>query len=215
MRIGPWLVIRGLIFGNLIVILLTSALSANASTPALEAQASLPQAASIVDASVQPAAPQDAQTVAEQSSVENAPVSGDCKVSPAFPESVRQWCGVITRVAQGEGLPADLIAAVIWQESGGDPQAISRSGAVGLMQVMPRDGTASSFTCVNGPCFSSRPHSDQLRDPEFNVEYGTQMLARLFERHGNLRDALKAYGPMDRGYTYADKVLALYHQYGQ
>jgi soluble lytic murein transglycosylase-like protein len=54
-----------------------------------------------------------------------------------------------------------------------------------------------------------------LRDPEFNVEYGTQMLARLFERHGNLRDALRAYGPMDRGYSYADKVLALYRQYGQ
>jgi soluble lytic murein transglycosylase-like protein len=203
MRIGPWLVIRGLIFGNLIVILLTSVLSANASTPALEANSSAGQAASVVQANAQPATPQD------------APVSGDCQVSPAFPERVRQWCGVITRMAQAEGLPADLIAAVIWQESGGDPQAISRSGAVGLMQVMPRDGTAASFTCVNGPCFSGRPHSGQLRDPEFNVEYGTQMLAKLFERHGNLRDALKAYGPLDRGYTYADKVLALYRQYGQ
>lgn len=207
MRIGPWLVIRGLIFGNLIVILLTSVLSANASTPALEANASAGQPASVVEASVQPAV--------KQSPAENVPVSGACQVSPAFPERVRQWCGVITRMAQAEGLPADLIAAVIWQESGGDPQAISRSGAVGLMQVMPRDGTAASFTCVNGPCFSGRPHSDQLRDPEFNVEYGTQMLARLFERHGNLRDALKAYGPLDRGYTYADKVLALYRQYGQ
>jgi soluble lytic murein transglycosylase-like protein len=204
MRIGPRLVIRGLIFGNLIVILLTSALSANASTPEPAAQASL-----------QAAAPQEAQAVVEQSPAENAPAPGGCQVSPAFPERVRQWCGVITRMAQAEGLPANLIAAVIWQESGGDPQAISRSGAVGLMQVMPRDGKAASFACVNGPCFSGRPHSDQLRDPEFNIEYGTQMLARLIERYGNLRDALKAYGPMDRGYTYADKVLALYRQYGE
>jgi len=215
MRIGPWLVIRGLVFGNLIVILLTSALSANASTPTIEAQSSAGQAASIVESNAQLAVPQEAQPVVEQSPADNAPDPGDCQVSPAFPESVRQWCGVITRMAQEVGLPADLIAAVIWQESGGDPLAVSRSGAVGLMQVMPRDGTAASFTCVNGPCFSSRPHSDQLRDPEFNVEYGTQMLARLFERHGNLREALKAYGPLDRGYTYADRVLALYHQYGQ
>jgi len=215
MRIGPWLVIRGLIFGNLIVILLTSALSANASTPALEAQPSAGQAASVVEASTQPATPQEAQPVVEQSSAENAPELGNCQVSPTFPESIRQWCGVITRMAQEQGLPADLIAAVIWQESGGDPGAISRSGAIGLMQVMPRDGKAASFACVNGPCFSGRPHSDELHDPEFNVEYGTQMLAKLFERHGNLRDALKAYGPMDRGYTYADRVLALYRQYGQ
>ncbi len=204
MRFGPWLVIRGLIFGNLIVILLTSVLSANASTPDV-----------VVQAIPQEAAPQEVQPALEQSPAENSLPAESCQVSAAFPESVRQWCSIITRMAQEQGLPADLIAAVIWQESGGDPQAISRSGAIGLMQVMPRNGTAASFACVNGPCFSSRPHSDQLYDPEFNVQYGTQMLAKLFERHGNLRDALKAYGPMDRGYTYADKVLALFHQYGQ
>jgi hypothetical protein len=41
------------------------------------------------------------------------------------------------------------------------------------------------------------------------------MLVKLLERYGNLRDALKAYGPMDRGYEYADRVLQLYQQYGQ
>jgi len=48
-------------------------------------------------------------------------------------------------------LPEALIAAVILQESGGDPSAYSSSGAVGLMQVMPRDGIAAEFMCVNGP----------------------------------------------------------------
>jgi soluble lytic murein transglycosylase-like protein len=196
MRIGPWLVIRGLIFGNLIVILLTSALSANASTPA---------------APVRPEAP----PAAEQGQADNPQTAEACAVSSAFPESVRQWCSIITRTSQDQGLSPDLVAAVIWQESGGDPQAVSRSGAVGLMQVMPRDGVAASFQCVNGPCFSGRPPSDQLRDPEFNVQYGTRMLARLFERHGDLREALKAYGPMDRGYSYADRVLGIYRQYGE
>jgi len=204
MRLGPWLVVRGLIFGNMIVILLTSVLSANASSPSPMVQAGAPLAAR-----------QEALHVIQQSKVDKPLAREACDVSSAFPESVRQWCSIITRMAQDQGLPPDLIAAVIWQESGGDPQAVSHSGAVGLMQVMPRDGTASSFTCVNGPCFSGRPHSDQLRDPEFNVQYGASMLARLFERHGNLRDALKAYGPMDGGYSYADRVLELYRQYGQ
>ena len=97
-------------------------------------------------------------------------------------------------------------------ESGGNPLAYSRSGAVGLMQVMPRDGIAASFQCVNGPCFASRPTIAELQDPEFNVEYGTRMLAGLFARLGSLREALHAYGPMDVGYTYADRILAVFER---
>jgi hypothetical protein len=40
------------------------------------------------------------------------------------------------------------------------------------------------------------------------------MLARLFNNHGDLRDALKYYGPRDVGYYYADKVLGIYAKYG-
>ena len=196
MRLGPWLVIRGLILGNVIVVLLTSALSANASSP-------------------NPPLAVDAVPVIKQTVAESTVSTEGCLVSQEFPESVHQWCSLITRYAGEHGLPADLVAAVIWQESGGKPQAISRSGAVGLMQIMPRDGIAATFMCVNGPCFSGRPSSDQLRDPEFNVQYGTRMLARLLKRNGSLREALKAYGPMDRGYSYADRVLSLYRQYGQ
>jgi soluble lytic murein transglycosylase-like protein len=84
---------------------------------------------------------------------------------------------------------------------------------VGLMQVMPRDGLAASFECINGPCFASRPTIEELQDPSFNVEYGVRMLAGLNARLGGLREALKAYGPMDVGYSYADKVLAIYENY--
>jgi soluble lytic murein transglycosylase-like protein len=82
------------------------------------------------------------------------------------------------------------------------------------MQVMPRDGIARNFKCPNGPCFAKRPTIAQLKDPDFNVEYGARMLANLVKRQGSLRDALKAYGPMDVGYYYADKVLGLYEKYG-
>jgi soluble lytic murein transglycosylase-like protein len=106
-----------------------------------------------------------------------------------------------------------LIAALITQESAGKPDAYSHSGAVGLMQVMSRDGIAAKFQCKNGPCFYDRPSMAELYDPEFNIQWGTQFLASLLARHGNIRDALKAYGPMDRGYEYADLVLSIYNRY--
>ena len=80
------------------------------------------------------------------------------------------------------------------------------------MQVMPRDGLASSFMCQNGPCFNKRPSISELEDPEFNVSYGTKMLADLIKKNGNVRDALKSYGPMDVGYSYADKVISIYQR---
>jgi hypothetical protein len=40
------------------------------------------------------------------------------------------------------------------------------------------------------------------------------MLAGLVGKHGNIRDALKSYGPMDVGYYYADKVMGIYERYG-
>lgn len=102
-----------------------------------------------------------------------------------------------------------LIAAVIWQESGGDPLAFSSSGAVGLMQIMPSDGIAADDICINGPCFADRPTTVELQDPEFNIRYGCRMLADLIVRRGSEREALFAYGPENIGYEYADTVRGL------
>jgi hypothetical protein len=136
-----------------------------------------------------------------------------CQVSNKFSKNIQQWCHEIGFYSTQFSLPPDLTAAVMLQESGGNPKAYSRSGAVGLMQIMPRDGIAASFTCLNGPCFSSRPTIKELEDPGFNIEFGTRMLAGLISKYGNVRDALKFYGPMDVGYSYADKVLAIYDTY--
>jgi soluble lytic murein transglycosylase-like protein len=137
--------------------------------------------------------------------------SGNCPVSEDYPEDVRRWCGPIQQNAVEHGLDPNLVAAVMLQESGGNPQAYSKSGAVGLMQVMPRNGLAAQFMCNGNPCFSNRPSMDELYDPEFNIAYGTKMLSGLNSKYGNMRDALKAYGPMDMGYRYADIVLEIYH----
>jgi soluble lytic murein transglycosylase-like protein len=139
---------------------------------------------------------------------------GSCAISSRYPQSIQRWCSLVMTYAEQSGLPANLIAAVMLQESGGDPTAYSASGAVGLLQVMPRDGLAANFSCATGPCFASRPTITELLDPKYNLAYGTRLLASLVARNGgDQRSALRSYGPMDVGFNYADKVLAIYNRY--
>jgi len=140
--------------------------------------------------------------------------SHTCSLSQNYPHEIRQWCQMIESAASETGLPASLIAAVMLQESGGDPLSYSSSGAVGLMQVMPRDGLAAEFMCINGPCFADRPSIKELQDPAFNIDYGSRMLANLFAKHGTYREALFRYGPMNIGYHYADLVLRIWEKNG-
>lgn len=136
-----------------------------------------------------------------------------CTISRKYPDVIQQWCGLIEKYARENELDPNLVSAVILQESAGKPDAYSKNGAVGLMQVMPRDGKAAAFRCKNGPCFAERPTMNDLFDPEFNVAYGSSILAGLLYQHGNTREALKAYGPMDAGYYYADLVIEILNSY--
>lgn len=103
-----------------------------------------------------------------------------------------------------------LLAALIWWESGGNSLAYSEDGAVGLMQVMPRNGLATSAMCINGPCFADRPTIKELEVPEFNINYGSGYLVFRITKGGSLRNGLMGYGPEGVGYSYADKILGLY-----
>jgi soluble lytic murein transglycosylase-like protein len=141
------------------------------------------------------------------------PPTADCPVSTRYPTAIRQWCTWIAKYAQEAGVDPNLISAVMLQESGGNPQAYSSSGAVGLMQVMPRDGLATKFLCKGKPCFSDRPSMAELYKPEFNISYGVRMLAGLIQSTGSVREALRSYGPMDVGYYYADIVLKIFNNY--
>jgi soluble lytic murein transglycosylase-like protein len=190
--------------GMIMAILAFFALVNWISAPTGSVQAAAGQGAVSSDTTIQPP-----ESVEEASAVE----AGECSIGSRYPQSIRQWCGLIEEAAARYGLEPDLLAAVMLQESGGDAQAYSASGAVGLMQVMPRDGIAAGFMCQNGPCFSRRPTMDELFDPAFNVDYSTRMLAALIGRTGSLREALLAYGPMDIGYRYADLVLTIMNNY--
>ena len=152
-------------------------------------------------------------TSMDQTEEMSSPVNST-SLSLAFPSSIQAWKDLILNSALQYDLDPDLIAAVMLQESGGNASAYSASGAVGLMQVMPRDGLADRFICGDNPCFRSRPSIEELSDPQFNIDYGSRMLAGLFGKYGDWREALRAYGPMDVGYDYADIVLNIYENYG-
>jgi len=87
------------------------------------------------------------------------------------------------------GLSARLIRAVVSVESDGDPAAISRAGATGLMQLMP--GTARDVAGKLGVPYIQ----DKLtRDPGYNVQLGTQYLGDMLHRFGGSYElALAAY----------------------
>jgi soluble lytic murein transglycosylase-like protein len=99
----------------------------------------------------------------------------DCEPLP--PEKLDP---VIDSAAQKEGVSSDLVHAVIEQESSARPCAVSPSGALGLMQLMP--ATVGEMEVQDA------------FDPEQNVEAGTRLLKFLLNKYDdNLPLALGAY----------------------
>jgi soluble lytic murein transglycosylase-like protein len=110
-------------------------------------------------------------------------------------------------------VPTALIKAVIQQESGFNPKAISKAGAVGLMQVMPYTAQRVGLTEAD------------LSDPAKNILAGTRLLAVLLRYYrGDLISVLVAYNSRPRkifapiprnGETpgYVAAVLRFFHAY--
>lgn len=98
------------------------------------------------------------------------------------------------------GLPASLVLAVIEIESNFDRFAVSRSGARGLMQVMPFWKKE-----IGHP-------RDDLFYPPTNLRYGCTILRYYIERFGEeLAPALSQYnGSLGLRTDYATRVLAAY-----
>jgi len=121
--------------------------------------------------------------------------------------------GLIKRISAENGIRAELIRAVIRVESDFNPRAVSKAGAIGLMQLMPvhfrRYGISDPY------------------DPAQNIAAGARYLKQLLERYdGDLVLSLSAYNagptavdkyeripPYGETRRFVDRVLSHYYRY--
>ena len=133
------------------------------------------------------------------------------EVQPPAPQSPEE---LVTAAANRNGLPPDFVRSVVAVESAYHTGAVSRKGAIGLMQLMPS---------------TAREYGADPRDPKQNVEAGTQYLRDLLWKYRNddhqVSRALAAYnaGPkaVDRYHgippyretlAYVERVLRRYEK---
>lgn len=87
---------------------------------------------------------------------------------------------IIVEAAKKHGVDPKLVAAVAFRESRFDPHAVSRIGAEGVMQLMPRTARAMGV-------------SDSF-DARQNIQGGTRYLKQMLDTfHGDIDLALAAY----------------------
>jgi soluble lytic murein transglycosylase-like protein len=127
-----------------------------------------------------------------------------------------QYDSIIEHAAIAAAVEPNLLRAVIVVESGFNSHAVSKRGAVGLMQLMP--ATASRFGVSN-------PY-----DAQQNVHAGARYLKFLIDRFGHdIRLALAAYNageeavdrnggqipPFSETMAYVPRVLKIYKMLGE
>ncbi len=106
-------------------------------------------------------------------------VNDDLPTSELSPK-MTQFIPSIKQAAQKYNLPPELIAGIIWQESRGNPKAVSHCGAMGLMQLMPE---TAAHLGVQNPF-----------DPDQNIEGGSKYIRQMIDRFsGNVHLAVAAY----------------------
>ncbi len=126
----------------------------------------------------------------------------------------KKYDPTIRSIAKMYQLPPTLLHAVITAESSYNPNAVSKAGAVGLMQLMPE--TAKRYGVSN------------RRDPKSNIFGGTRYLRDLLKMFNNNlvlaiaaynagENAVKKHGykipPYKETQNYVNKVIKYYKKY--
>lgn len=129
-------------------------------------------------------------------------------------EYYRKYEKLISQAAEEYNVPALLIAAVIKAESDFDSYAVSKAGAMGLMQLMPE--TWAELGGVGSPF-----------NPGNNIRLGTKYLRELMDQfRGNLSLTIAAYNagpgavmkfrsipPYRETRRYVPRVLKIFRNY--
>jgi soluble lytic murein transglycosylase-like protein len=96
-----------------------------------------------------------------------------------FRESIRPWQTYIRKYSLEFDVDPDLVAAILYVESGGDPKSVSPRGAMGLMQIAPV--TASNLGIID------------VFDPEQNIRAGTRYISSLIQTYHDELAVLQVY----------------------
>jgi soluble lytic murein transglycosylase len=110
---------------------------------------------------------------------------------PAFIDRIEyplDYGNLVRSNAASNRLDAALVAAVIYEESRFRPHAVSKVGAMGLMQLQP--ATAETIARLTG---GTAFRVSDLYDPDVNIRYGSWYLRQLIDKYGSERLALAAY----------------------
>lgn len=111
-----------------------------------------------------------------------APNRCQITISSGACTAVSAYESLIQGAAARYGVSADVVRGIMITESGGNPNARSPVGALGLMQLMP--GTAASACGVS---------ASQLYDPATNIDCGTRYFAQMVQQFGDMNLAIAAY----------------------
>ena len=98
--------------------------------------------------------------------------------------AVHPYAGHVADAARRFGIPEAWIWAVMRVESGGNSRAVSRAGAMGLMQIMPATWAGLRTRYGLGP------DPFDVRD---NIMAGAAYLREMHDRYGNASAMLAAY----------------------
>lgn len=112
------------------------------------------------------------------------PAIATLAVTPAAAATAHPYASHVAEAARRFSIPETWIWAVMRVESNGDPAAVSRAGAMGLMQIMP--GTWAGLTARYGL-------GDNPWDVWANIHAGAAYLREMVTRYRDLTTALAAY----------------------
>ena len=146
-----------------------------------------------------------------------APTNTVVPNAPPYPTPERVSSSTISEIAAAHGVPASLVSAVGWQESGFNNDLVSSANARGVMQILP-----GTWSWINSSLATSPLNASSATD---NVHAGVLYLGQLLRDTGyNVPETIAAYyqglesvqkqGMLPDTQEYVNSVMALRSRFG-